>query len=301
MSGITLALISALGLGAFQVFHRYSTQEIDSPTATFQVLVVNALILSFTALLLGDWPSLLSLPPLAYLYFGLGGFFHFTTGWTLMNMSQRQLGAARTGAVVGSTPIFAAFVSLLTLGEQLTLLTIGAILLVVFGVGLIMTDPTIRTLYGEGVNRKSDLHWTAFALGIFTAISWSISPTFIRKGFSIIPSPLLGLSTGTLINLVVLGVFLLLRPKRLPVERKRRGKPFWQVLSGIVVTLGVITQWAAFDLIPVAVVLALARLNILVILVLAPIVIQQPIEFTSPRVWVGAATILSGTLALILL
>ena len=40
-------------------------------------------------------------------YFGLAGFIHFFVGWTLLSISQKRIGAARTSAIMGVTPFFA--------------------------------------------------------------------------------------------------------------------------------------------------------------------------------------------------
>lgn len=79
-------------------------------------------------------------PLSAYLNFAMAGLVHFFIGWTLISLSQNQVGAARTGALVGATPLFAAVVAALTLGEILDLWTILGILLVVGGVYLVSNE-----------------------------------------------------------------------------------------------------------------------------------------------------------------
>ena len=58
-------------------------------------------------------------------------------GWTFISMSQEQVGAARTGAIVGTTPFFAAVVAWLTLGEALSLKAIIGVVMIVAGAYLV--------------------------------------------------------------------------------------------------------------------------------------------------------------------
>jgi uncharacterized membrane protein len=101
MSCILLALISALGFSLFQVFYRYSKEEFDSFSSTFFVLLVNIILLGAIRLVTAGEVFLSAVPPVAVMHFALAGFIHFSVGWTLLNLSQKRLGAARTRALVG--------------------------------------------------------------------------------------------------------------------------------------------------------------------------------------------------------
>jgi drug/metabolite transporter (DMT)-like permease len=300
MSGILLALISALGFGLFQVLYRFSTEDLDSYSSTFFVLLVNTVFLGTVRLLTEGVGSLMAVPPIAVVHFTLAGFIHFSVGWTLLNQSQKRLGAARTGALVGTTPLFAAVVSLIALDERLGLATSAGIVLVVIGVIVIMSDQEVQSAYGDVDVGTRAIGWRDSLYGVGTALAWSFSPIFIRKGLAIVPSPLTGLTVGMAVNMLGVGAALTLARRRLPLLNSPGGKPVWQVASGMIVMTAVWTQWAAYDLIEVAVVLALARLNIPVILLLAPIVIGHPIERVSVRIWLGGVGIVAGTLILIL-
>ncbi len=59
-------------------------------------------------------------------------------------------------------------------------------------------------------------------------------------------------------------------------------------------------RWIALDLAPVGVVLALGRLSMPLVLLLAPVLIGAHLEQVTPRIWLGAALIVVGSLLLIL-
>jgi drug/metabolite transporter (DMT)-like permease len=52
-------------------------------------------------------------------------------------LSQAQVGAARTGAIVGTTPLFAAALAVVTLGEVLSLKASVGVVLIVAGAYLV--------------------------------------------------------------------------------------------------------------------------------------------------------------------
>jgi drug/metabolite transporter (DMT)-like permease len=82
--------------------------------------------------------SLLSTSPLRmFANFGLAGFIHFFVGWTFLSLSQKLVGAARTSALIGATPLFGFSVGLLVFGEFLSLPVMLGIILVITGVYLV--------------------------------------------------------------------------------------------------------------------------------------------------------------------
>jgi len=74
---------------------------------------------------------------MAYVNFGLAGFVHFFLGWTFLTLSQKLVGAARTGALIGTAPLFAFAVGLVFFGEVLSLPVIIGVILVISGVYLV--------------------------------------------------------------------------------------------------------------------------------------------------------------------
>jgi multidrug transporter EmrE-like cation transporter len=76
-------------------------------------------------------------PQRAYVNFGLAGFIHFFVGWTFLSISQKLVGASRTGALVSTAPLFAFFVGILVFDEFLSLPVISGIVLVIAGVYLV--------------------------------------------------------------------------------------------------------------------------------------------------------------------
>ena len=132
MDGILWAFASGVGFGFFQVFNRKSKTGMDIYRGTFLLLLISTILLIGISLLTEDVALLWNSPIRGILFFALAGFLHFFVGWTFLSISQQQVGAARTGAIVGTTPLFAAAIAAITINEILSLeATIGVILIVV--------------------------------------------------------------------------------------------------------------------------------------------------------------------------
>ncbi len=298
MVGVLWAVLAGVGFGMFQTFNRKAGRGMDAQWATFILLLVSALILAFASLVTQDLVTLLRAAPLtAVINFGLAGLIHFFLGWSFLTISQQRVGAARTGALVGATPLFATFIAALALGEFLRLPILLGIGLVVAGVYLVSTDE-LRAAPGEVALDVTD--WRASLFGLATAICFAISPIFIRGGLQGLPSPLLGVTLGMIACVLAYGILLSLRRRPSASGLIPGDALFFQILAGVMVGLSTWARWIALDLAPVGTVLALGRISIPVVLLLAPLAVGQHLEQVTTRIWTGAALIVGGSLLLIL-
>jgi len=133
MTGALWAVVAGVGFGLFQTFNRRAGRGMDIYRAMFILLLVSAVVLTAASLMTKDVSRLRTAPLGALFNFALAGFIHSFVGWTLLSVSQRRVGAARTGALVGATPLFATVIAALTLGEFLRLPALLGIVLVVIG------------------------------------------------------------------------------------------------------------------------------------------------------------------------
>lgn len=134
MNGIAWSIVAALTLGLFQLTHRRAGRVLDVRRGNFILLLACLAVLLVASTLTEDLGMLASATPAAYLNFAAAGFIHFVLGWTLLSVSQKRIGAARTGSLIGVTPLFATGLAALTLGEYLDGWGILGVLLVVAGV-----------------------------------------------------------------------------------------------------------------------------------------------------------------------
>ncbi len=134
MTGTMWAMIAAVVFGVFQAFNRRAGRGFDAYWSTFILLLISSVILVIVSLLTEDLSLLMSSSLWTIVNFGLAGFIHFFLGWTFLTISQNQVGAARTGALVGAAPLFAFIIGILAFGEILSIPVTAGIALVIGGV-----------------------------------------------------------------------------------------------------------------------------------------------------------------------
>jgi uncharacterized membrane protein len=291
MSGALWATISGIGFGFFQAFNRRAGRAFDAYFSTFILIAISALILAGAAVLTEDLSRLNGVTLATFANFALAGLIHFYLGWTLLTVSQNKIGAARTGALSGTSPLFALFISALAFNEFLRLPVISGILMLVAGVYMVSFDQ--NPLAGSGGRQ-----WVESLYGLGVAVCFSISPIFIRGGLKGLNSPLLGVTIGMGFSALAYGLTLLFRRGQLMQGPLTKDAIFFQLLASIFVGLSTWTRWIALDKAAVGVVLALGRLNVPVVILLSPMLVGKAQENVTVRVWLGAALIVGGSLIL---
>ena len=181
MSGALWALAAGAGFGLFQAINRQAVRGMEVYVATFIQLIVSAIVLISVSLTTQDVSLLFHASKLTIFYFAAAGFIHFFIGWTLLNASQKKIGAARTSPLTGTNPLFGAFIAAITLGEIPTWLEMIGILIIVFGAYLISresVDPIANSSKQQSFTAVLSASW----LGLGAAFVWAVSPVFIRLG-----------------------------------------------------------------------------------------------------------------------
>ncbi|NWG75175.1 MAG: DMT family transporter [Rubrivivax sp.] len=302
MSGVLWAVAAGVGFGVFQTLNRRAVQGMDVYVATFLQLLISALVLAAASLITEDLALLRQVSIWAWINFSLAGFFHFFIGWTLLNASQKKIGAARTGSLIGTTPLFGAVVAALTLAEFPTLITIVGILLIVGGVYLVNYANIKRTAPARNISGGAiATGWRSLLLGLAAAICWSISPLFIRHGLAELPSPILGVTIGITACVLGYALVLVLRGSKTPLTSFSTDAFTFKLVAAMLVGLSTWARWVALDLSSVALVLALSLVSVPVVNVLSPLLVGHHVEQVTGQVWLGSALIVGGSLILIFL
>ncbi len=294
MSGALWALASGAGFGLFQSLNRRAVKEVDALPSTFSLLVGSALVLSVIALATDEPSRIWRAPPSALFSFFLASFFHFLLGWTLLNTSQKRIGAARTSPLLSTTPVFATVLAALLLAEVPSVPVLLSVAVVVSGVYVISAparDP--RPVQGVATG------WRASMYGIGAATCWAVSPLFIRHGLVGLDSPLLGVTTGLWGCAALAALILLVRPKRLAQPPAGEEMAF-RVAAAVLVGLATWARWMAVDLIPISVALALTQVSVPIVLLVSPLVSGRHLELVSARLWLGAALVVGGSSVLLM-
>jgi drug/metabolite transporter (DMT)-like permease len=290
MSGAVLAAASGIGFGVFQSVNVRALQVGEDPYAsTFVQVAVAAILLAAVALANGALAGVLDAPLWAIGAFAASGLLHFLAGWSLLNLSQQRIGAARTSPLLTTAPVFGAVVAFVTIGQLPRGVALAAMALMCAGAYVVATR--------GGVVRPSPRDAVA---GLGCALTWSISPIFIARGLEGFDSPLAGLVVGLIVAVgayaALYAVWRGMGEARRSIARSVTGL---KLLAGALVALSTWWRWAALDDVTVGVVLALNLLSVPIVLVLAPILAGRAMERVTVALWAGAGMVVGGALLLV--
>jgi drug/metabolite transporter (DMT)-like permease len=293
VTGPLLAAAAGIGFGAFQTLNRRAVGGMsDAYLATFLQLLVAMAVLLVASLASEDIALIRDATTSTLVWFGAAGLVHFLVGWTLLNMSQMRIGAARTSPLLSTNPVFGAAIAAAWLREVPRFLAWIGILLVVLGALSISLERAGEVGWG--------ISWRDTAPGLATAVAWSISPIFIKEGLEGLDSPLLGLTLGMAVALVGYAAALPLRPRATGSAIGSLDAVALKLIAGVMVGFSVWARWVSLDSTGIAVVLALGLLSVPVVLLLSPVVVGRHIERVTVRLWLGASLVVAGGLLLVL-
>jgi drug/metabolite transporter, DME family len=290
VTGVLWAAVSGIGFGLFQSVNVRAVRRLDDVyVSTFLQLLIAAALLLGACIAVGDLPLLADASAWALISFGLAGLVHFFLGWTLLNVSQDRIGAARTSPLLTTVPLFGLAIAAVTLGQTPGTAALAGIAVMVAG-ALVITDP----------RAEAGLRWQDSLPGVATAFLWALSPVFTVEGLEELDSPLLGVTIGLVFSAVAYALVLAATPgeRRSARDLPREGVAL-KLVSGVLVALAIWGRWEALDLADVGVVLALNLLAVPTVLLLAPVIAGRHLEHVDARIWLGAGLVVAGSLILI--
>ena len=290
MSGALLAVASGVGFGVFQAVNVRAMRGGADPFASMFVQVtIAALVLLAVTLGSGELAEVADAPAWALADFALGGVVHFLGGWSLLNLSQKRIGAARTSPLLTTTPLFGVVLALVTVGQ-----VPGAIALA----GIVLMCAGAYVVAARGGLESPRIVDALPALGC--AFIWALSPVFIVHGLRGFDSALAGLTLGLVVSvLVCAALFALGRGGRLTLQAVAGAGLPLKLLAGLLVALATWWRWAALEDVAVGAVLALNLVSVPVVLFLAPVIAGRQVERVTLGLWAGAGLVVSGALILV--
>ncbi len=289
-AGVVWSLVAALGFGFTQTLNRKSNLLVGANRTAFGLLVAVETVLVVRLFVTGDHRLLADAPLSSLAFFSASALIHYILGWTLLALSQHQIGVARTGAVTSAAPLVGTLLAAPILGERLTLWTLVGVLASVIGVTLVSISRTPTAGTGR---------WVFPAFGLAVAVCWGTSPMFIRKGLEGIDEPLLGLTVGLAAALVVHAIGLTVtRSWDRPSWNPRAVN--WMVLGGLTGAIGIGAQWISFGLTTIAIAITVQQLATLIVVALAPIMFDATFERVNALLLSGTAAMLAGSAIVVL-
>lgn len=137
-AGVGLALVSALGFGAVAVFARLGMRHVRPTTATVASLIISALVTLVVALSV-DAGEIASLGAVAFGLILLNAAMSYLVGRLFNFTGVRLVGASRASIIIGTSPLFSAGLAVWLLGEKLSVPILAGTVLIIIGVGVILS------------------------------------------------------------------------------------------------------------------------------------------------------------------
>jgi uncharacterized membrane protein len=290
VSGAVVAAASGIGFGLFQTLNVRAVRGMDPFASTFVQIAVAAAALSVASVASGGLAELDGAPASALGYFAAAGVLHFVAGWTLLNISQKRIGAARTSPLLTTVPLFGIAIAALTVGQLPEAVELPAIALMVLGAYVVVSR-------GAGGGRH--VRFADALPALVCALCWALSPALTVRGLDRFDDPLVGLTLGLCVSVAAYLLAFAVSRRAVGLWTSGRSALAIKLLAGVLVGLSTWGRWAALDGTTVAVVLALNLLSIPVVLIASPLMAGRHAENVTPRVWAGATLVVAGSLLLI--
>jgi uncharacterized membrane protein len=291
VSGAVVAAASGIGFGLFQTLNIRAVRGMDPFASTFLQIAIAAVALLAASAVSGGLGPLAEAPADSLAWFAAAGLLHFVAGWTLLNVSQKRIGAARTSPLLTTVPLFGIGFAALTVGQLPAAVELPAIGLMVAGAYVVVSR-------GAG---SGGVHVTPAdaAPALACATCWALSPALTVRGLRGLDDPLLGLTLGLVVSTAGYALAFAVVRRGLGLRTAGRQALAIKLIAGVLVGLSTWGRWAALDRTTVAAVLALNLLSIPVVLLASPLVAGRHAERVTGRVWAGAGLVVSGSLLLI--
>lgn len=292
MSGAAVAAASGIGFGLFQTLNIRAVRGMDPFASTFVQIAIAAVVLLVASVASGGLGDLAGARGDALIWFAAAGLLHFVAGWTLLNVSQKRIGAARTSPLLTTVPLFGIAFAAIAVGQLPAAVELPAIGLMVLGAYVVVS----RGRASGGLHiRPADA-----APALACAMCWALSPALTVRGLRGLHDPMLGLTLGLVISTVGYALAFAVVRRGLGLRTAGRSALAIKLLAGVLVGLSTWGRWAALgDRTTVAAVLALNLLSIPVVLLASPLMAGRHVERVTGRVWTGAALVVAGSLLLI--
>ncbi|MEE8448756.1 MAG: EamA family transporter [Thermodesulfobacteriota bacterium] len=281
----TGALATALAYAWANNLARLGLKGSNALTGTIITVGVNFVVLWILTLLFVPWHAFrLSLVWI----FIIDGLMTQALGRFLKFVSIDRLGAARSGAIGGSTPMFSIMLAVLIRGEQLTyLIFIGAVLIVG---GLVLISGEVRA--GPGQLKFRDIMFPLAA-----AFLYGLSPNMRKFGLETLAYPLLGAavtSTTALFTLLFTSSFL----GKGSFNINKRSLIYF-LLAGLCTAIALPLYYYSLSVGQVVVVGPLVNISAFFSVAIAHFWMREG-EYITSRLWIGALVVVGGAAVIFL-
>lgn len=275
-----LAFVTAVTSALGTVLAARGMKDASPSGAAFYSVLTQAMIL--TLLLL---TRSFNINLLAVAYFALAGVLSLGLGRLLNFIAMRNIGAAKTSAVIGSSPVLATLLSILFLAEPLAGSTLAGACTVTAGIVLISG--------ATGFKMEK-----ALVISLFSTFSYSLSNIFSKAGLRVQPDPFLSAQINATAGLLFFIIYIAITRQKTAFKVGKNGLICFTA-TGVLSSIGWLALMKALELGVVSVVTTIVYSYPLLILVLGRVFLRE--ERLDKRTVIGSVLIVAGVTIVTLL
>ena len=267
MTAIGLSFLAIMGFGSATIFARLGMGRVGPMPITLLSLFTSLLASGILAVVFapGDF---ITLPLIVLAWCLMLGAFNFLGGRNLSYLAVGRIGAARTGAIVGTSAVFASILAITVTGERPHWVVLAGTVVVVLGLAAALGRNILETAGGNGGTSRFALIGYLLALG--AACCYGTTNVVVRALTLDYTSPLvistISLFFGVLLVAPVAGRRTM---SSLGEVRRTPGILAFAALSGLAAAVGVNCTYFALQRAEVVVVAPIVSANPLFTLALA--------------------------------
>ncbi len=292
--GAILALLGSLVVAIQSVLVRKSTVSTSVKKLIGTVLVVNFMFWAPLSLVL-YYPSF-QVNLIGIIAFLLSGFFGFFLGYIFIFLSIQRIGASKTHPLIKTQIIVALVLSVILLGESLTVYhLIGIILLLI---GAVLVSMEVSGDDGElNFHKSSKVINLSIPLigGTFWGFNWILTRIGLQQGIPV----LIGLAISSGGGLASFIVFEIISEKNLDSIKIITPNFNWFFVIGVICALAFLLNFTALSVARIVVVNPIWHVSPLFVLLLSYRYLPK-LEIITIKIVLGSLLIVLGTICVIL-
>ena len=273
MTAIGLSFLAIMGFGSATIFARLGMARVGPMAITFYSLCFSFAASGILAVIFAS-RDFITLPLVVLAWCLMLGAFNFLGGRNLSYLAVGRIGAARAGAIVGTSAVFASILAITITGERPHWVVLAGTVVVVAGLATALGRNIMETAGLQSAGRKAVFIGSLLAFG--AACCYGTTSVVVKQLTIDYTSPLV-VATISLFFGVLLVAPVAARQAVSSLKELRQSPGFmvFAALSGLAAATGVNCTYLALQQAPVVVVAPIVSANPLFTLLLASIFLSQ--------------------------
>lgn len=262
-----------MGFGSATIFARLGMAQVGALPVTFISLVFSFAASGILSVVF-VFSDFAGLPLIVLAWCLMLGVFNFLGGRNLSYLAVGRIGAARAGAIVGTSAVFASILAITITGERPHWVVLAGTLVVVGGLATALGKNIVESAGGDGATREGA--FIGFLLAFGAAACYGTTNVVVKQLTIDYTSPLVVSTISLFFGMLLVAPVAAKRAvAALPEARRSPGFLGYAALSGLAAATGVNCTYFALQQADVVVVAPIVSANPLFTLILAGLFLSR--------------------------